>query len=829
MDSPSEFKELLLRLGRSEEDNVTICYQSAKQKFTSKTIKVELADTVVAALDALENNVWFEINPSSVNGRATARDIDQLAAVYIDIDYKDTGAGSVKAAREFVQFISDLIGVGPTATIYSGHGIQPYWAIEDDHVDNALASGVLNRWGLFCKFLGASQGIALDSVFDLPRIFRVPGSRNFKDVSNPVPVMTMLHDHWRPITIDEINDVLIAHGITSESSLPEEYELVSSANEWEFAAHDCQFTPTLYAGVRPTNGAPKSRHGWLLQQLVLVNAAHRNGCVSEPTANELLKLIAERFQYFLTLEPRREIHQGEIQGANKWAIARVETFSHDKLQQELRRHQHSDFFTGDPSSVLGEPSANQDFDFHELVEIYRASYGTYGRTDAANARRLVYFNQGHYKFVPDLGWFRWDGGRFVIDKEKALFQAAIDAAEFIVQTPANDDQIKWAQASVNKDRIQNAIVIAGTDPEVQVQALDMDTQPNDLCTPAGIVNLQTGEIRPADRRLDLVTRQTSVSPGNVATPLWTGFLRDVIQDTERIEYLQELLGASLFGDSRFHVLPVLVGSGANGKSTLLDVVAGILGDYAATMPENFLLDASNTTHPTEIARLRGVRFAMASETRPDGKFNESRVKMLTGGDTLSARFMNQNFFDFKPTHTLFLAVNHLPAVKSGGDGFWRRLRKIDFNVTVPAEKRRENFAQTMIETEGPGILQWIIEGAVRVTTQGFNEPDSIKLSTLTYRHEEDHIAKFVDERIVMASTGTATKTSVFNAYRDWCIDNGEKYITQNALAREIRSRLNVGETDGAGIRMFTGIELVDLAPKAESMINEKEERDEYWR
>ena len=81
----------------------------------------------------------------------------------------------------------------------------------------------------------------------------------------------------------------------------------------------------------------------------------------------------------------------------------------------------------------------------------------------------------------------------------------------------------------------------------------------------------------------------------------------------------------------------------------------------------------------------------------------------------------------------------------------------------------------------------------------------------------------------MASTGTATKTSVFNAYRDWCIDNGEKYITQNALAREIRSRLNVGETDGAGIRMFTGIELVDLAPKAESMINEKEERDEYWR
>jgi P4 family phage/plasmid primase-like protien len=828
MDSPSEFRELLSRLGRNDDDLVTICYQSAKQKFTSKSIKVELADSVVSALDALENNIWFEINPSSVNGRATARDIDKLAAVYIDIDYKDSGAGSVKAAREFVELISELIGVGPTATVYSGHGIQPYWAIEDDHMDNALATGVLNRWGAFCRFLGASQGIQLDSVFDLPRIFRAPGSRNFKDASNPVTVMTMLHKNWRPITIDEINDVLIAHGITSEMSLPDEYELVSSASDWEYASHDCQFTPTLYAGVRPTNGAPKSRHGWLLQQMVLINAAHRNGCISQPTKEELVDLVAERFKFFLTQAPQRDMHQGEVQGANKWAIARVETFSPEKLDNELRRHQHSDFFLGDPTSVLGEPSANQDHSFHELVDIYMKSFGTYGRTDAANARRLVYFNQGHYKFVPDLGWFRWENNRFVLDKEKMLFQAAIDAAEFVVQTPANDAQVKWAQSSINKDRIVNAITIAGTDPEVQVQALEMDAQPNDLCTPQGIVNLQTGEIRAPDRRIDLSTRQTTVSPNKISTPLWSGFLKDVLQDEERIAYLQELLGSSLFGDSRFHVLPVLVGSGANGKSTLLDVVAGVLGDYAATMPENFLLDANGAAHPTEIARLRGVRFAMASETRPDGKFNESRVKMLTGGDTLSARFMNQNFFDFKPTHTLFLALNHLPAVKSGGDGFWRRLRKIDFNITIAPEKRKENLAQLMIETEGPGILQWMIEGAVRVTTQGFSEPDSVKAATLTYRHEEDHIAKFVDERIVVAATGTATKTSVFNAYRNWCIDNGEKYITQNALAREIRSRLNVGETDGAGIRMFTGIELVDLGINTESMVD-KEEKDEYWK
>lgn len=821
------FIELLSRLGRSESDKVTICYQSAIQKFTSKTITVSAAESTVKALDSLGNNVWFEINPSTATGRATAKEITGLAAFYIDIDYKDSGAGTVQQARELIQTLTDLIGVAPSATIYSGHGIQPYWAVDiEEDFDPVLAQGVLNRWGAFCRFVGGSLGVQLDSVFDLPRIFRAPGSRNMKDPENPVDVLATFPDVWRPVSIDEINDVLIAHGITSEMNMPDGFELVSSASDWNFAAHDCQFTPSLYAGVRPTNQPPKSRHGWLLQQLVLLNAAHRNGCLTEATAKDLLQHINARFMEYLKLAPAREPNGNEVRGANQWAVARVESFTDAKLAQELRQHQHSDFFSGDPISVLGEPSANGERTLDELAMIYQATFGTYGRTDAANARRLIYFANGTYKHVTDVGWHRWDGSRYIFDKEKSIFQTAIEAAEFIEAAGGSGEQLKWAQVSANKERVVNAITLAATDPEVLVSAIELDASANDLCTPAGIVNLRTGEIRPADRSIDLNTRQTTCSPHSIATPLWTGFLKEVVQDDERINYLQELLGASLFGDSRYHVLPVLAGSGANGKSTLLDVVSGILGDYAASMPENFLLDTSSNTHPTEIARLRGVRFAMASETRPDGKFNESRVKMLTGGDTLSARFMGQNFFDFKPTHTLFLAVNHLPAVKSGGDGFWRRLRKLDFKVTIPKDRQRENFAKTMVEEEGPGILQWMIEGAVRVTAAGFNEPQSVRLSTLEYRHEEDHIAKFLDERVVVATNGTVTKTAIFNSYRDWCIENGEKPITQNALNREIRTRLNVVETDIQGVRMFSGMELLNLNMTAESMVSD--EKDRYW-
>lgn len=826
----SQFSELLYRLGRTDDDNVTICYQSSVQRFMAKTIKVAMAESTVTALDTLSNNIWFEINPSRVAQRATADDITQLAAFYIDIDYKDTGAGSVAKARELVELLSDLIGVGPSAVVYSGHGIQPYWAVDpEEDFDPVLAQGILNRWGAFTRFIGGSLGIQLDSVFDLPRIFRVPGSRNMKDVTNPVDVIATFPEHWRPVSLEEINEVLIAHGITSEMNMPDGFELVSSSSEWNFAHADCQFTPSLFAGIRPTNNPPKSRHGWLLQQLVLINAAHRNGCLTHGTANELLKMVDLRFQDFLKLPPKRDLNHNEVGSANKWAIARVESFTEQKLKEELRNHNHSDFLQGDPTSALGEPSANKDLTHAELLHIYKVSFGTYGRTDAANARRLIHFTQGNFKFIPDVGWHKWDGGRYVFDKEKALFQSAIDAAEFVEVAGGSGEQLKWAQQSQNKERVVNAITIASTDPDVLVSAIEMDSQPNDLCTPAGIVNLQTGELRSAIRGSDLNTRQTTCAPATLATPLWSDFLKRVVQDDDRISYLQELLGASLFGDSRYHVLPVLAGSGANGKSTLLDVVSGILGDYAASMPENFLLDTSASTHPTEIARLRGVRFAMASETRPDGKFNESRVKMLTGGDMLSARFMNQNFFDFRPTHTLFLAVNHLPAVKSGGDGFWRRLRKLDFRVTIPKEQQRENFAQLMIEEEGPGILKWMIDGAVRVTNAGFSEPDSVKLSTLEYRHEEDHIAKFIDERVLVAANGSVTKTAIFNSYRDWCIDNGERPITQNALNREVRQRLNTQEVTAGGARLFSGIELVSVSMSPERIVEDDREKDEYWR
>ena len=835
------FQELLSRLNRSEDGHVNIAYQSAEQGFKVRSTTPAMADNVVDALTDLECNVWYEINSSQAKGRSKAEDISFLNAVWIDIDYKESGIQSEGNAHELIELISDLVGVGPAAIVHSGHGLQPYWSVDpEEDFTQEQATSLLIRWGSFVRWVASSQGGSLDSVFDLPRIFRAPGGVNYKDVANPIRVRVDFPDAWRPVTYDEINDVLIAHGFASVTTSLDEYEQVSASSEWNYSAHDCGFVTTIFSAVRPGVKAPKSRHGWLLQQLVRLNSAHRNGCLTEESAKMIVAQMSERFDEFLSMPPKRDKNPGELKAANRWAVARVESFSDKKLQEELRNHNHKELVNSDISVMPYEAPVNYDATEEDLMGIYISSFGAYGRTDSANARRLIHFMKGDFRFVPELGWLRWEGQRYVPDKEKAIWQTAIDAAFFALEAGASGEQLKWAEASANKERLQNAAVIAATDPEVLCQAVDLDADANGICTPSGIVNLRTGELRPAKKGIDLNTRQTTVPVGDVPTPLWNQFLAEVIEDEDRILYLQELLGAALFGDSRFHVLPVLVGTGANGKSTLLDVVAKILGDYSATMPENFLLESGTSAHPTEIARLRGVRFAVASETRPDGRFNEARVKMLTGGDMLSARFMNQNFFDFKPTHTLFLAVNHLPEVKSGGDGFWRRLRKLDFRKTVPPEKRKENLAELMVEQEGPGILKWIIEGAVRITEFGMTEPDSVKIATQAYRHEEDHIAKFLDEKVILADNASVTKTAVYNAYRDWCGENGEKSVPQNNFNRELKSRLGVAESTSVGFKMFVGMELLkidsynnemsirNMVGSVEELAIDGDDRDKYW-
>lgn len=248
------------------------------------------------------------------------------------------------------------------------------------------------------------------------------------------------------------------------------------------------------------------------------------------------------------------------------------------------------------------------------------------------------------------------------------------------------------------------------------------------------------------------SRATYLAPEAMPTPRFQSFLVQTFGDDDKgkemINFLHLLLGYSITGDVGGQVLPFLYGVGANGKSALLDVVIKILGDYADVAPPGFLMERGKfNEHSTELTELHGRRLFVCSELKPHDKFDEARVKLLTGGDRLKARRMRQDFFSFEPTHKLWLLGNHRPEVGTGGHAFWRRIRLIPFERVVPDHRKIDNLAEILVHDEGPGILHWMIQGATAylTTKPPLTGPSVVRTATQAYATTEDHIGRFLAE------------------------------------------------------------------------------------
>ncbi|MFE4679212.1 phage/plasmid primase, P4 family, partial [Streptomyces sp. NPDC056723] len=335
--------------------------------------------------------------------------------------------------------------------------------------------------------------------------------------------------------------------------------------------------------------------------------------------------------------------------------------------------------------------------------------------------------------------------------------------------------------------------MAQTDPRIVALMDRLDAQPLHLNTPEGIVDLTTGAITPNDPA-EMHTRSTTVPPdATLPTPRWTQFLADTFGEQSDIAtFVQRLAGYSASGDTRFHILPFLNGPGGNGKSVFLDVLRILLGDYAASAPNTFLM-AGQQQHETEVARLQGLRLVIVSEVNQDARFDEAKMKLTTGGDALTARFMRQDHFTFEPTHHLWLMGNHLPAVKAGGDSFWRRLRLIPFTRSVPTERKIEGLARILADEEGPGILAWMVAGAVDVFAGGLREPAAVMAFTETYAEEEDSLGRFMGDCCHLGGgTHVVINTSKLRAaYDDWCRAENETPLKPQVFGRELRTRFGI--------------------------------------
>ncbi|BCL87662.1 hypothetical protein MAFF211471_27450 [Ralstonia solanacearum] len=430
-----------------------------------------------------------------------------------------------------------------------------------------------------------------------------------------------------------------------------------------------------------------------------------------------------------------------------------------------------------------------------------------------DALALAFTRRYHrdWRYVAAWGrWLVWDGHRW--RTEDTL--AATDLIRNVCRNAAvNADNPKLAAKLATSGTVGGVERLARADRRHAATTGEWDADPWLLNTPGGVVDLKTGRQRPHDRA-DRMTKITTATPGGDC-PTWWQFLAEVTGgDAELQAYLQRMAGYALTGSTQEHALFFLYGTGANGKSVFVNTLATILGDYAVNAAMDTFMETRADRHPTDMAGLRGARFVAAIETEQGRRWAESKVKNLTGGDKISARFMRQDFFEFFPQFKLFVAGNHKPAIRNIDEAMKRRLHLIPFTVTVPPERRDKNLQQKLL-AERDGILAWAVQGCLDWQRLGrLDPPQQVLDATEEYFEAEDALGRWLDERCVREANAKSLTAELFNDWKQWAEAAGEFTGSQKRFADLLLTRGVEKWRNTAGLRGFRGIGLKHPATPA---------------
>jgi putative DNA primase/helicase len=330
------------------------------------------------------------------------------------------------------------------------------------------------------------------------------------------------------------------------------------------------------------------------------------------------------------------------------------------------------------------------------------------------------------------------------------------------------------------------ISLAKSRPGIPIVPDELDADPWALNTASGTIDLRSGKLR-EHRRDDLITKMAPPEYDPVAdAPIFERFLERVLPLESVRQFLQRAVGYAAVGVVREEVLPILHGSGANGKTTLTGVLMEALGDYAMQAAPDLLM-LKRGTHPTELSDLFGARFVVSTETEDGRRLAESVVKNLTGRERIKARRMREDFWEFDPTHTVFLSTNHRPEVKGTDHAIWRRPKLIPFTVTIPDHEQDKSLPEKL-RGELPGVLAWIVRGALQYQTGGLGVPEQVEHATNVYRSEMDTLAAFFEDRCVIDPKATVPATPLYRSYQRWCDDSGEASESQKRFSSRLLER-----------------------------------------
>jgi putative DNA primase/helicase len=404
------------------------------------------------------------------------------------------------------------------------------------------------------------------------------------------------------------------------------------------------------------------------------------------------------------------------------------------------------------------------------------------------------------------GWGRWmlfDGSCWQHDGTLHVF----DMARTLCRETADE---------TFRNRAKSASVIAAverlarSDRRLAMTTAAWDCNHMLLNAQGTVIDLETGDTRSIDP-LDYCTKAAgcTVAPAGAPHPIWSAFLARVLPDQDVQLFLQRFCGYALTGCTDEHALLFLFGTGANGKTTFIETMAAVLGTYWTNASMDTFLASATPQHPTDLAKLHSARLVTAVETQKGRRWDESRIKAITGGDTISARFMHRDFFDFRPTFKLLIAGNHKPVLSTVDEAMKRRLVMVPFNVQVPPEERDLQLRQKL-RAEHPAILRWAVDGCLRWQAMRLSPPSQVVAATNEYFDSQDVLGEWLIEQTVSAPASTVTRlTTLFGAWRDWCEPRNHKPGSVRSFGDQLcdRSGYQRRREPGTGQRGIAGLAL----------------------
>ena len=412
-------------------------------------------------------------------------------------------------------------------------------------------------------------------------------------------------------------------------------------------------------------------------------------------------------------------------------------------------------------------------------------------SDEALAQQFAETHQGNLRYVAAWGkWLSFDGVCSRFDDSLLAFDRA---RRICRDAAAGWDERKIACALASGKTVAAVERLAKADRRLAATVDQWDRDPWLLSTPGGVIDLRTGKSRPPEPD-DHMTKITAVAPGG-ACPIWECFIVRITNgDASLAKFLQRVMGCSLTGLTAEHALFFCYGTGANGKSAFTNTIAVISGEYHKAAPIETFVACAVDHHPTDLAGLQGSRVVTSPETEEGRRWAEAKIKAITGGDKITARFMRQDYFEFTPQFKLVIAGNHKPSLRSVDEATRRRMRLIPFSETIPLAERDRALTEKL-KAEWLGVLAWMIDGCLAWQRDGLAPPPAVRGATAAYLETEDPIHTWIDDTSERNPQAWESSTKLFASWEEWAKRLGEHIGTMKAFVQQLESHGFVQKSD----------------------------------